>query len=64
MNLGNDSFEMVNTKMRGIYRLWPSNYGRLMTALFNVPDYGTKMVLWQVKSTADELTLTALGWID
>jgi len=63
MLLGKDgSYLMVQSNVIGHYRLWPSRYGKAMTAVVFIPGHGGYLMIWKWEQKADRLTLTPISW--
>lgn len=54
-------YELEKSNIVGHYRLWPSRYGRAMTAIVEIPGEGGFMLLWQYEKSKDGLTMTPIS---
>jgi hypothetical protein len=62
MLLGEDgSYSLIEGNVKGYYRLWQSQYGKTITAVFIVSDEGGFTVCQQYQRTGDNLVLTPIG---
>lgn len=63
MRLGEDgSYLMVKSNVIGNYRLWPSRFGKVMTAIVFIPGHGGYLMIWKYEQKDDLLTLTPISF--
>ena len=61
MHLGKDGFyRLVQGHIVGHYRLWPSRYGTMMTAVVHIPGHGGFFMIWKYQLQGDQLAVDAV----
>lgn len=56
-----EGYSLDGGKVAGVYRLWRSNAGKMMTTIVWIPDEGAFTIYWLYNRKGDRLTLTPVG---